>query len=310
MRLNESSAYPLFCVDFDNGKLWCGYSLPVSALRNSDDANVANIYQARIKAIAMVGLARNSERLSSIATKKAQPDGDGKKMLSDDGNSVKIPLDEGIALLDKIAHGTATGGTPLAKSDEPLALRYANAAQTYFDSKVGLSKSEKKNFPKLKPVKKTTGIELNFAESFEIAARGKVAQFPDGEIRWTEDGTNGLSLADSTVRMRETQVEIVKKLMHGRETANEPGTVWILNDDFIFGYGSGLNKKNEDDINYIFMIRHEMGDAPAGACVLLDFAPTQTISDSITGAFLGDEAARENLKALHAAGLVKVVTEE
>ena len=58
------------------------------------------------------------------------------------------------------------------------------------------------------------------------------------------------------------------------------------------------------------MIRHEMGGAPAGACVLLDFAPTQTISDSITGAFLGDETAQENVKALCGAGIVEVVVEE
>lgn len=315
MHLNQSLKYAFFCVDFDNSKLWCGYSLPVSALQCDGGTNVTNRYRLHIKATAISGVARNLERLSETMSKRPQAgdSDDGEKphaKVSDDGNSVTIPLDDGIALLEKIAHGTATGGMPLAKSDEPLALRYSNATQAYFDSKAGLSRSEKKIFPKLKPVKKTTGIKLNFAESFEIAAKGKVAQFPDGEIRWTEDGTNGLSIAESTIKMREAQIESVKRLMHGRETANEPGTVWILNDDFIFGYGSGIDKRNEDAITYVFMIRHEMDEAPAGMCVLLDFAPTQAISDSITGAFLGDEAARENLKALQSAGLVKVVTEE
>ena len=74
------------------------------------------------------------------------------------------------------------------------------------------------------------------------------------------------------MKMREAQVGSVRKMMHGRKTANEPGTVWVLNDDSIFGYGSGIDKKNEDAITYVFMIRHEMDEAPAGTCVLLDFS--------------------------------------
>ena len=310
MHLNQSLKYALFFVDFDNGKLWCSYSLPASVLRSVEDASAANRYQAFIKTMALSGLAKNSGKFSELAAKKTQTDGDGKKTFSDDGNTVSIPLDEGIALLEKIANDTATGGIPLPKADEPLAFRYENATKAYYDSKIGFPKAKDKSFPQLKPVKNATGLKLDFAERFELAASVKLAQFPEGEIRWTVDGTNGLSLADTTMKMREAQVEIVKGLMNGRETANEPGTVWILNDDFIFGYGSGLKKDNEDSITYLFMIRHAMGGAPAGACALLDFAPTQAMSDSITGAFLGDKTAQENVKALCAAGIVVIVTEE
>lgn len=66
MRLNQSSKCALFCVDFDNRKLWCGYSFPVSALCNCDEA-ASNRYRVFIKAVAPFEVARNSERLSRIA---------------------------------------------------------------------------------------------------------------------------------------------------------------------------------------------------------------------------------------------------
>ena len=138
-------------------------------------------------------------------------------------------------------------------------------------------------------------------------SKGKMGFFSDGGIHWTEDGTNGLSFADTTVKIREAQLKCVKEMMYGRTIANKAGTSWVLNDDFTFGYMPWHDMGRKDMELYVFSIRHEMNGKPPKACVLVSFAPTQLMSDSITGAFLGDETAKANLKALEKAGIVTIM---
>ena len=65
MRLNESFKYAHFGVDFENGKLWCHYSLPVSALA-AEDGEKQNLYPAWIKIQTILNVAKNSEAFSAL----------------------------------------------------------------------------------------------------------------------------------------------------------------------------------------------------------------------------------------------------
>ena len=202
---------------------------------------------------------------------------------------------------------TATGGCPLPDSSEPLALRVERGRRAYIDKWLGFSEPTLEPFPALASVTNATGLKLDFAERFETAVKGKMALFPDGGIRWTEDGTNGVSFAETAIKVRNFQIKCVREMMEGRKIANKAGTAWVLNDDFTFGYMPWHDMGNNEVELYLFSIRHEMNGKPPRACVLVAFAPTQQISDSITGAFLGDETAKANLKAMEEIGIVTVM---
>ena len=64
---------------------------------------------------------------------------------------------------------------------------------------------------------------------------------------------------------------------------------------------------DKDTELYVFSLRHELNGKPPKACVLIAFAPTQLMSDSILGALLGNETAKANLKALEKAGIVIIM---
>ena len=152
-------------------------------------------------------------------------------------------------------------------------------------------------------------MKLGLAERLAESVRGNVAQFPDGEIRWTEDGTNGLSLVESDAKILESQIKCVRDAMKGMECANEAGTVWILNDDFLFGYSLELDEKRKDDLKFVLIPRRKVGDAPAEVAVIIEFMPSQRVLDSIAGSFYGDKTARANVRLLRDAGLVSLATE-
>lgn len=238
---------------------------------------------------------------------------DGKEMspahVSQDDNSVSIPLGDVDGKISSIIETTATGGRPLAPSVEPLDRRYDIARQAFINKRLGFSERKWPTIPELADMERGSGMDLGVAERFVEAVRGNVAEFPEGELRWTEDGTNGLSIAVSDAKMRESLLKCVKDMMKGKKTANETGTLWILDDDFVFGYGIGLNEERPQEIKFVFMVRGQMYDAKPGTMVLLDFAPNQAISDSIIGAFRGDKTARANLLLLKEAKLITVVTE-
>lgn len=202
---------------------------------------------------------------------------------------------------------TATGGCPLPDSTEPLAWRVERGRRAYIDKWLGFSEPTLEPFPTLATVTNATGIKLDFAERFEDAVKGKMALFPDGGIRWTENGTNGLSFAETDIKVRKFQIKCVREMMEGRKIANKAGTAWVLNDDFTFGYMPWHDLGNNDKEVYVFSIRHEMNGKPPKACVLVAFAPTQMISNSIIGAFLGDETAKSNVKAMEKIGILIVM---
>ena len=140
-----------------------------------------------------------------------------------------------------------------------------------------------------------------------------MALFPDGEIRWSEDGTNGLSFAETTAKMNVVQIEIVRDLMQGYEQKRDKrpndksSATWILNDDFTFGYFTIPHNGGRDEVYYVFTTRHEMNGIAAKTCALIPFAPSQLISDSIMRFFLGDKAAQSNFNALKDAGIVVLI---
>ena len=217
-------------------------------------------------------------------------------------------------LIDNAADAiTANGGRPLPVSNEPLAFRVECGRRTYIDKWLGFTDPSWRPFPALLSVTNATGLNLDFAKRFETSIKGKLTQFPDGEIRWSMDGTNGLSFADTAAKMNAVQIEVVQELMKGREkklgkkSDSKSSAAWILNDDFTFGYFTIPHKGGRDEVYYVFTTRHEMKGFAAKTCALVPFAPSQLISDSILRYFLGDKVAQSNFIALKDAGIVMII---
>ena len=222
--------------------------------------------------------------------------------------------DDERVLIDNAADAiTANGGRPLSISNEPLAFRVECGRRTYIDKWLGFSESSWRPFPKLASVTNATMFKLDFAERFDKASKDRMALFPDGEIRWSEDGTNGLSFAETTAKMNAVQIEIVRELMQGYEQKrskrpnDKSSATWILNADFTFGYFTIPHNGGRDEVYYVFTTRHEMNGIAAKTCALIPFAPSQLISDSIMRFFLGDKAAQSNFNALKDAGIVVLI---
>ena len=208
---------------------------------------------------------------------------------------------------------SATGGRPLPASSDPIAFRFELAKTEYVARKTGFWEDPTwPPFPALVAVTNATGLNLDFSRRLEESVNGKLAQFPDGEIRWTEDGTNGLSFAETSARMNAAHIEVAKEMM--RDLGKTPQKTsddnslgsWILNDDFTFGYLTLHRENGRDSVYYAFTLRHEMNGTPAKTCVLAGFAPTQLMSDSIMGAFAGDKAAKANFDAMKDIGIVAI----
>lgn len=66
MRLNQSLNCCLFTVDFENGRLWSRYSIPVSALVGGTDPEKTNLNRLAVKVLAAMEIARHSEMFSLI----------------------------------------------------------------------------------------------------------------------------------------------------------------------------------------------------------------------------------------------------
>ena len=158
-------------------------------------------------------------------------------------------------------------------------------------------------------MKNWSGLESDLVEQFYEKIREHVAQFPDGEIRWTDNGTNGLSITENDLKIRNEQIKFVKESMKGKAVANEINTLWKLNDDFLFGYAIGLNEKLKDALSFVLFTRKALGDAPAEVAIVIEYMPSKLVLDSIVGSFHGDETARDNMRLLKEAGLITVVTE-
>ena len=221
--------------------------------------------------------------------------------------------EEGELINTAVDAKTTTGGRPLPDSRDPIAFRFEVAKREYVARKTGFwSDPTWPPFPALVSVTNATGLNLDFSKRIEETVKGKLAQFPDGEIRWTEDGTNGLSFVETSERMNAAHIEVAKELMRGMEkkTSKKPedksSETWILNDDFTFGYLTVHYEGGRDAVYYAFTTRREINGIPAKTCVLVGCAPTQLMSDSIMRSFLGDKAAQSNLNVLKDNGVVMV----
>ena len=222
--------------------------------------------------------------------------------------------EEGALIDTAVDTTTATGGCPLPDSRDPIDFRFEVAKKEYVARKTGFWGDDTTwpPFPALAAVTNATGLNLDFSRRLEESVKGKLAQFPDGEIRWTEDGTNGLSFAETSAKMNAAHIEVARWMMRGMEKRpgkkpeDKSSETWILNDDFTFGYLTVHYEGGRDAVYYAFTTRREINGTPAKTCVVVGFAPTQQMSDSIMRSFLGDKAGRSNLDALKDAGIVMV----
>ena len=69
MGMNQQFKYGLFGIDFDTGKIWCHYELPVSVIPDINERPPKNLYCAYIKTIPIQIVAQNSEALHSEMVK-------------------------------------------------------------------------------------------------------------------------------------------------------------------------------------------------------------------------------------------------
>lgn len=155
---------------------------------------------------------------------------------------------------------TTTGGCPLPDSRDPIAFRFEIAKREYVARKTGFWGDDTTwpSFPALSAVTNATGINLDFSRRLEEKVKCKLAQFPDGEIRWVEDGTNGLSFAETSARMNAAHIEVAKELMRGiekkpsKKPEDKSSETWILNDDFAFGYLTVHYEGGREAVYYAF----------------------------------------------------------
>ena len=65
MKINEGRKHGMFGIDFDTGKIWCHYAVPVSVIPSRDEDPPRNLYAALIKVNTVYNIAKFSEALQS-----------------------------------------------------------------------------------------------------------------------------------------------------------------------------------------------------------------------------------------------------
>ena len=89
MRKNERLRYSLFGVDFDTGRMWCHYALPVAVIPEGDTDTPRNLYGVFIKTQPVTSVSRNSEELHSTMVNE---------LLHGGGGQVATPCEAGTGM--------------------------------------------------------------------------------------------------------------------------------------------------------------------------------------------------------------------
>lgn len=76
MRLNQSLNHGLFGVDFENGKLWSRFSIPVPALTGDPESKKTNFNLVAVKLVTVSAVAKNSELFSAVVQEESTRTGD------------------------------------------------------------------------------------------------------------------------------------------------------------------------------------------------------------------------------------------
>ena len=97
MRKNENLKYSLFGMDFDTGRMWCHYALPVAVIPEGDTNAPRNLYGVFIKTKPVTNVALNSEAMHSAMIKALLHGGDGQTAMSAQAvdeaeQAVELPL--------------------------------------------------------------------------------------------------------------------------------------------------------------------------------------------------------------------------
>ena len=72
MGMNQQFKYGLFGIDFDTGKIWCHYELPISVIPDINEHRLENLYCVHIRTVPIQIIAHNSEALNSEMVKALQ----------------------------------------------------------------------------------------------------------------------------------------------------------------------------------------------------------------------------------------------
>lgn len=97
MRKNENRKYSLFGMDFDTGRMWCHYALPVAVIPEGDTNAPRNLYGVFIKTKPVTNVALNSAAMHSAMVKALLHGGDGQTAMpvqaADEAEpAVELPL--------------------------------------------------------------------------------------------------------------------------------------------------------------------------------------------------------------------------
>lgn len=72
MQLNSNLKHGLFCIDYETGKIWTSYSLPISVIPDWEENPPRNLYGAFVKVAPVLNIARNSETLHAAMAAEPQ----------------------------------------------------------------------------------------------------------------------------------------------------------------------------------------------------------------------------------------------
>lgn len=75
MKINEGRKHGMFGIDFDTGKIWCHYAVPVSVIPSRDEDPPRNLYAALIKVNTLYNIAKFSEALQPPITSASRTEG-------------------------------------------------------------------------------------------------------------------------------------------------------------------------------------------------------------------------------------------
>ncbi len=99
MRTNQGLKCSLFSVDFDTGKVWSHYAVPVSVLPPRDEDPPRNVYMAHLMLLSVHNVASHSEELRSAVLKALEAHLASRKSVEEETGDVDEAAEEAVTFM-------------------------------------------------------------------------------------------------------------------------------------------------------------------------------------------------------------------